>query len=190
MELQEAHSKSSHIIISNSSSKSEDCSSCLKEIQEIEARIQKENIQVRFLERVESYTSIARLIFNTLIVTFPIQFDLCVFWQGFIVLALLFSIAYVLVMDVNKKTGSEIKQMNERIRICSKEYLDNRCEPETRVPMLETFCREKELCMSQDTRFDIKTTQMMAQIVANSLNGLILGLEYKTIFVLVLFFLG
>jgi hypothetical protein len=124
------------------------------------------------LRKRKAYRSIMRLIFEILV--------------SFIIGVLI----YIVAQDIIKKTHQEVILVNEQIRQCTKEYLDNRCSPETRVPMLEKYCSEREACIAQDPLEEVRSTEALAKTIADVLNSLVSPLEHKTIFVLVLFFLG
>lgn len=110
--------------------------------------------------------------------------------QGSISILLIIGSVYVVGQDVWKKTQKEIALMNDKIAICTKEFMDNRCSPETRVPMLEQFCNEREACMTQDPVEAVRSTEAFSKMIADVLNALVSPLETKTILVLVLLLFG
>lgn len=110
--------------------------------------------------------------------------------QGSISILLIIGSVYVVGQDIWKKTQKEITLVNDQITICTKEYFDNRCSPETRVPMLEQFCNEREACMARDAIETVRSTEAFAKMIADVLNALVSPLEAKTILVLVLLLFG
>lgn len=100
------------------------------------------------------------------------------------------AIAWMVVQDINKKTQNEIRVVNEQIAECERNYLVNECHPETRPPALMEYCSEQEACMSRNAEHVVRSSHMLAQMVADALNGLVSGLEPKTILVVLALLFG
>ena len=83
--------------------------------------------------------------------------------------------------DIQKKRAQEMEAILIEINQCTKDYVDNRCEPETRLPPIEDYCMEKEKCMMQDPVKVVQASKMTALILAEILNEFVGALEVKTI---------
>ena len=54
--------------------------------------------------------------------------------------------------DVDKKAEEAIAEALAEMAACAHSYRENRCEPETRVPAMESVCKGWERCMDRDPR--------------------------------------
>ena len=62
---------------------------------------------------------------------------------------------------------------------CSRQYIENRCSPELRVPAMEKACLAWEICMKKDPS-TIGRARLHAETFAEVINGLIDPISYKT----------
>mgnify|MGYP000222772140 CR=1 FL=1 len=62
---------------------------------------------------------------------------------------------------------------------CSRQYVDNRCSPEMRVPAMEKACMEWETCMSRDPAATSRS-RLFAETIAEILNGFFGAISTKT----------
>ena len=62
--------------------------------------------------------------------------------------------------------------------LCRSEYAQNLCDPETRVPALESYCTEREPCLV-DTPISarVKSTANLAALVAEIVTRFVNGLD-------------
>ncbi|KAG8631479.1 hypothetical protein KVT40_000619 [Elsinoe batatas] len=65
---------------------------------------------------------------------------------------LLYSFYATIKGDIDKKSTEAVSELLAEMAICARQYTDNRCAPETRVPAMETVCNNWEKCMNRDTR--------------------------------------
>ncbi|PNS13772.1 Nucleus export protein brr6 [Sphaceloma murrayae] len=65
---------------------------------------------------------------------------------------LLYSFYATIKTDIDKKSTEAVSELLAEMAICARQYTDNRCAPETRVPAMETVCNNWEKCMKRDTR--------------------------------------
>ncbi|TKX19178.1 di-sulfide bridge nucleocytoplasmic transport domain-containing protein [Elsinoe australis] len=65
---------------------------------------------------------------------------------------LLWSFYSTIKTDIDKKSTEAVSELLAEMAICARQYTDNRCAPETRVPAMETVCNNWEKCMNRDTR--------------------------------------
>jgi Di-sulfide bridge nucleocytoplasmic transport domain len=63
--------------------------------------------------------------------------------------------------------------------VCSKEYLENRCAPGTRVPAMEKACLAWEKCMNRDPTV-VGRARVSAETFAEIINSFIEPISYKT----------
>lgn len=103
---------------------------------------------------------------------------------------LYFLVSFILTIqaDVNKKVEEYSAEILSEISICSKEYLENRCSPDQRVPAMQMACQAWEKCMDRDPAL-VGRARVSAETFAEIVNSLIEPISYKTmIFCLVLLF--
>lgn len=105
-----------------------------------------------------------------------------------ILLYFLVSFIMTIQADVNKKVEEYSAEILSEISICSKEYLENRCSPDQRVPAMQMACQAWERCMERDPA-QVGRARVSAETFAEIVNSLIEPISYKTmIFCLVLIF--
>lgn len=105
-----------------------------------------------------------------------------------ILLYFLVSFIMTIQSDVNKKVEEYSAEILSEISICSKEYLENRCSPDQRVPAMQMACQAWERCMERDPA-QVGRARVSAETFAEIVNSLIEPISYKTmIFCLVLVF--
>lgn len=86
------------------------------------------------------------------------------------------------------KASNGVLDILGEISQCSKQYVENRCSPEQRVPAMERSCLLWEQCMKRDPSV-IGRAKLSAETFAEIINGLIEPISYKTmIFMLVALF--
>lgn len=67
----------------------------------------------------------------------------------------------------------------QEMAVCSKEYLENRCAPGTRVPAMEKACLAWEKCMNRDPTV-VGRAKVSAETFAEIINSFIEPISYKT----------
>ncbi|KAJ1607815.1 hypothetical protein OJ253_2163 [Cryptosporidium canis] len=97
-----------------------------------------------------------RLIFNIIIV--------------FITLYIIFGIIFVIKNDIESKIQISITNILDEMSLCSKHYVENKCQPEYRVPAMESKCTEWERCMSQNPTIIARKSIFTAQIIGEIIN--------------------
>ncbi|KAI8909238.1 Di-sulfide bridge nucleocytoplasmic transport domain-containing protein [Entophlyctis helioformis] len=78
--------------------------------------------------------------------------------------------------DLALKMMLAIPKITHQVAECTKAYYTNRCMPGERVPAVEAFCKEWEICMGRDP----KKWGVGAETLAEILNKLVEPLSYKT----------
>lgn len=69
--------------------------------------------------------------------------------------------------------------MISEISLCSRQYQENRCNPDQRVPAMEKVCMEWETCMSRDPSTTSRA-RLHAETIAEILNGFFGAISTKT----------
>lgn len=69
--------------------------------------------------------------------------------------------------------------MMAEISLCSRQYVENKCNPEYRVPAMEKVCTEWETCMSRDPSTTSRSS-LHAETIAEILNGFFGAISTKT----------
>lgn len=69
--------------------------------------------------------------------------------------------------------------MTSEIALCSRQYHENRCHPDQRVPAMEKVCMEWETCMSRDPSTTSRA-RLHAETIAEILNGFFGAISTKT----------
>lgn len=105
-----------------------------------------------------------------------------------VLLYFLISFISTIQADVNKKVEEYSAEILAEISTCSKDYLENRCSPDQRVPAMQMACQAWERCMERDPA-KVGRARVSAETFAEIVNSLIEPISYKTmIFCLVLVF--
>ena len=92
--------------------------------------------------------------------------------------------------DVEKKVLLFSEEVMEQISRCSRDYLDNRCDPSTRVPALVSACQAWEECMGRDPHLVAKRSGISAEIFGETLNSFFNVLSWKAILSLIVLSVG
>lgn len=71
------------------------------------------------------------------------------------------------------------------IQQCSRQYIENRCSPELRVPAMEKACSTWEACMKRDPS-TLGRAKLSAETFAEVINSLIDPISYKTMMFILL----
>lgn len=115
---------------------------------------------------LENTQEFVRLIFNLIIV--------------FITLYIIFGIIFVIRNDIESKIQISITNILDEMSICSKHYIDNKCQPEHRVPAMESKCTEWERCMSQNPTIIARKSIFTAQIIGEIINTFFDQISFKS----------
>ncbi|KAJ3162514.1 hypothetical protein HDU88_006673 [Geranomyces variabilis] len=81
--------------------------------------------------------------------------------------------------DLDMKADEYSIDIMQQVTECSKNYIENRCDPSTRTQYVAKACAGWELCMQRDPR-EIGRLQVGAETLAEILNKLVEPLSYKT----------
>ncbi len=90
-----------------------------------------------------------------------------------------FSFCRTVSRDVQLKVDEQLSALMSEISFCSKQYVENRCSPELRVPAMEKACIGWETCMRRDPSVTGRA-KLSAETFAEIINGFIEPISYKT----------
>ncbi|KAG8918409.1 hypothetical protein FRC02_002394 [Tulasnella sp. 418] len=93
-------------------------------------------------------------------------------------LYLFIKLVWAIQRDVEDKITEYSSEILHEISLCSKLYLINRCNPETRVPALTATCEEWERCMNRDPRV-VGRGRVFIETIAEMYNTFFEGIGYK-----------
>ncbi|GAA5928447.1 Brr6/Brl1 family protein [Sporobolomyces koalae] len=96
-----------------------------------------------------------------------------------LVLSLLVLFLWTLYTDIQSRLSSLTLELRSEILQCARAYVDNRCEPATRIPAMERKCNEWEECMNQEIVVTGKT-RVVAETLAEIVNGFVDVISFKT----------
>ncbi|GAA5875560.1 hypothetical protein JCM1840_003261 [Sporobolomyces johnsonii] len=102
-----------------------------------------------------------------------------------LVLSLLLLFLYTLYNDIQARLVSLTLELRAEILQCAKAYVDNRCEPATRMPALEGSCAGWEECMNREVVV-VGKTRVVAETLAEVVNGFVDVISFKTMLFVVL----
>lgn len=90
------------------------------------------------------------------------------------------------VIILDSKNQYDVMVMEEQVKLdaCIMNYEQNRCHKNQRVPALESYCVELEMCMNSDPLKIAKRTTAFSVLIAENANRLFGTLEMKTILVI------
>ncbi|KIW67008.1 hypothetical protein PV04_06286 [Phialophora macrospora] len=92
--------------------------------------------------------------------------------------------------DVDRASEDTMAEVLAEMAQCSKNYIENRCGADTRLPALETVCSNWELCMNRDPSA-VKRARLSAHTFAEIFNSFVEPISLKTmIFTITLVVVG
>ena len=113
-----------------------------------------------------------------------------VFLVGILAFAVITVCVGIILIDSHNAYETMVLDEEIKINGCVKEYDENRCHPYQRVPALQQFCQDLELCMSSDPRKVAKRSVAFSSLIADNANRLFAGLKLQTILVISLLVFG
>ena len=96
------------------------------------------------------------------------------------ILYAIFSVWSVITADLNAANEEALAILSAKRSACAKEYVENRCGSDLRVPAMETTCNNWELCMQQDPN-GVRRAKVGMETYADIINGFVDGLSLKTV---------
>ncbi|KAJ1901728.1 hypothetical protein LPJ66_000577 [Kickxella alabastrina] len=141
--------------------------------------------------RVDEPTMVERLQMHRdipYVISGYLQLAFNVFMVG-TVLTIIINVLMTIQRDVNAKVQEYSAVVMQEIVACSKQYLENKCAPEMRVPAMEKACNMWDTCMNQDPS-KVGRAKVSAETLAGIVNGFIEPLSLKTMMFFLLMFFG
>lgn len=106
--------------------------------------------------------------------------------QFFFNLSLLLLLLYALFcfyLTIRRDVDQKVEEYSEAIlaemSLCSRNYIENRCSPDMRVPAMEIRCNAWEKCMNRDPS-QVGRARVSAETFAEIINSFIEPISYKT----------
>lgn len=108
-----------------------------------------------------------------------IQFILNCFF-AFCFMYVLYGIFATIRNDIDERAMMESSDILAEMAVCAREFKDNRCERDTRVPAMESVCNSWEKCMSRDP-YLVGRSRLSAGMFAEIFNSFIEPISIKAI---------
>lgn len=91
--------------------------------------------------------------------------------------------------DVEIESSKHASDIWIEISLCAKNYRENRCDPDTRVPAMETACGNWETCMNRDPK-KLARASITMRAVATIINSFFEEFSYKSMVSSLIFVYG
>ncbi|KAL1641976.1 hypothetical protein SLS61_009903 [Didymella pomorum] len=91
--------------------------------------------------------------------------------------------------DINIESDKHHSEIMVEIAQCAKNYRENRCEPDTRVPAMEMACGNWETCMSRDPQ-KLARASVTVRACARIINSFFEEFSYKSMIFLTIIIFG
>ncbi|KAL9102086.1 MAG: hypothetical protein Q9163_002735 [Psora crenata] len=108
-----------------------------------------------------------------------IQFLLNCFF-AFCLMYVLYGVFSTIRHDIDERALMESSEILAEMAICAREFKDNRCERDTRVPAMESVCNGWEKCMARDP-YMVGRSRLSAGMFAEIFNSFIEPISIKAI---------
>lgn len=92
---------------------------------------------------------------------------------------IIYLIGSAIAADINIETSKHQAEIMVEIATCVKNYRENRCEPDTRVPAMEMACGNWEKCMSRDSQ-QVAKASITVKMFARIMNSFFEEFSYKS----------
>lgn len=114
---------------------------------------------------------------NTL--SYYVQF-LLNFFLALCVMYVLYGIFSTISNDITERAMMESSEILAEMAVCAREFKENRCERDSRVPAMETVCNSWEKCMQRDP-YKVGRSRLSAGMFAEIVNSFIEPISLKAI---------
>ena len=108
-----------------------------------------------------------------------VQFVLNCF-LAFCMMYILYGVYSTIIHDIDEKAMIESSEIFAEMAVCAREFKENRCERDTRVPAMETVCNNWEKCMQRDP-YQVGRSRLSAGMFAEIFNSFIEPISFKAI---------
>ena len=92
---------------------------------------------------------------------------------------IIYSVWSTIRADVDRASEDSVAEILAEMAACAKNYVDNRCGGDHRLPALEAVCNNWELCMNRDPN-GIRRAQVSAHTFAQIINSFVEPISLKT----------
>lgn len=114
---------------------------------------------------------------NTL--SYYVQFLLNIF-LAVCVMYVLYGIFSTISNDITERAMMESSDILAEMAVCAREFKENKCERDSRVPAMETVCNSWEKCMQRDP-YKVGRSRLSAGVFAEIVNSFIEPISLKSI---------
>lgn len=114
---------------------------------------------------------------NTL--SYYVQF-LLNFFLALCVMYVLYGIFSTISNDITERAMMESSEILAEMAVCAREFKENKCERDSRVPAMETVCNSWEKCMQRDP-YKVGRSRLSAGMFAEIVNSFIEPISLKAI---------
>ena len=114
---------------------------------------------------------------NTL--SYYVQF-LLNFFLALCVMYVLYGIFSTISNDIAERAIMESSEILAEMAVCAREFKENKCERDSRVPAMETVCNNWEQCMQRDP-YKVGRSRLSAGVFAEIVNSFIEPISVKAI---------
>ena len=114
---------------------------------------------------------------NTL--SYYVQF-LLNFFLTLCVMYVLYGIFSTISNDITERAMMESSEILAEMAVCAREFKENKCERDSRVPAMETVCNNWEKCMQRDP-YKVGRSRLSAAMFAEIVNSFIEPISLKAI---------
>lgn len=111
--------------------------------------------------------------------SYYIQFFLNCFF-AFCLIYVLYVVYSTISSDIDEKVMMESSEILAEMAVCARDYSENRCERESRVPAMEIVCNNWERCMQRDP-YKVGRSRLSAGMFAEIFNSFIEPISLKAI---------
>ena len=92
---------------------------------------------------------------------------------------LLYSFYATIQSDVDRASDEAMAEVLSEMSLCSKQYIENQCGADARLPALETICSNWEICINRDPAA-VKRARLSAHTFAEIFNSFVEPISLKT----------
>ena len=131
--------------------------------------------QMGFIPSVLTFIDAHPSLPNTL--SYYVQFLLNLF-LALCVMYVLYGIFSTISNDITERAMMESSDILAEMAVCAREFKENRCERDTRVPAMETVCNNWEKCMQRDP-YKVGRSRLSAGMFAEIVNSFIEPISLK-----------
>lgn len=102
------------------------------------------------------------------------------FFLALCVMYVLYGIFSTISNDITERAMMESSEILAEMAVCAREFTENKCERDSRVPATETVCNSWEKCMQRDP-YKVGRSRLSAGLFAEIVNSFIEPISLKTI---------